>query len=116
MNTGRRLDLESPLDAPVDIACLVQPWAGGAAGSPGDWEHAITPVGCLWQLWLGRSQARTDERWIPIVILSRSNRRSQTALDLLSSWLSEDEAEHTQTWEFLRRALDEDRLSDRKLF
>ena len=39
---------------------------------------------------------------------------------LLQSWREEDEKEDAQeqfaTWEELKRALDEDRLSDRKLF
>ena len=35
---------------------------------------------------------------------------------LLSSWLEGDVQEHRETWELLKRALDEDRPSDRKLF
>lgn len=36
---------------------------------------------------------------------------------ILESWIQEgDEEEQRETWEFLRKALDEDRLSDRKLF
>jgi hypothetical protein len=44
--------------------------------------------------------------------------KNQAAIDLLDSWLdeSEDAAEHQQSWEFLKTALDEDRLSDRPLF
>jgi hypothetical protein len=44
--------------------------------------------------------------------------KNQAAIDLLDSWLddSEDAAEHQQTWDFLKTALDEDRLSDRSLF
>ena len=41
------------------------------------------------------------------------------ALALLQSWCVEESPERDEqreTWEFLRRALDEDRLSDRKLF
>jgi hypothetical protein len=41
-------------------------------------------------------------------------------LDVMRSWLEEDdpedEAEQKATWEYLKKALDEDRLSDRKLF
>jgi hypothetical protein len=36
--------------------------------------------------------------------------------DLLQSWLTEDAEEHRETWELLKRALDEDRPSARKLF
>jgi hypothetical protein len=37
------------------------------------------------------------------------------AIDLLDSWLGngEDAAEHQRSWNFLKTALDEDRLSDR---
>lgn len=45
-------------------------------------------------------------------------RKNQAALDLLDSWLGddEDEVEHRQAWDFLKTALDEDRLSERPLF
>ncbi|MBW4691497.1 MAG: hypothetical protein KME27_06975 [Lyngbya sp. HA4199-MV5] len=45
-------------------------------------------------------------------------RRNQAAIDLLESWLDDDEdaSEHQQAWNFLKTALDEDRLSDRPLF
>ncbi len=45
-------------------------------------------------------------------------RKNQAAVDLLDSWLGDDEdaAEHRQTWNFLKTALDEDRLSERPLF
>ncbi len=36
---------------------------------------------------------------------------------LFQSWCEdEDETEQRETWEYLKRALDEDRLSDRRLF
>ena len=38
------------------------------------------------------------------------------AIRLLRSLCEGDPDEQRETWEFLRRALDEDRLSDRKLF
>jgi hypothetical protein len=41
------------------------------------------------------------------------------ALALLQSWNVEESSERDEqreTWEFLKQALDEDRLSDRKLF
>jgi hypothetical protein len=45
-------------------------------------------------------------------------RKNQSAIDLLDSWLDkeQDASEHQQTWDFLQKALDEDRLSDRPLF
>jgi hypothetical protein len=43
--------------------------------------------------------------------------RSQAISDLFTSWEAEDdETDHQETWEFLKTALDEDRLSDRPLF
>jgi hypothetical protein len=43
---------------------------------------------------------------------------NQAAIDLLRSWREDegDEQEQRETWEFLKTALDEDRLSDRPLF
>jgi intergrase/recombinase len=46
---------------------------------------------------------------------TRSDKRDK-AIRLLRSWRGEDDTEHEETWEYLRRALDEDRLSNRKLF
>jgi hypothetical protein len=43
-------------------------------------------------------------------------RRNQAAIELLRSWRDGDAEEQRETWEYLRRALDEDRLSDRKFF
>ena len=45
--------------------------------------------------------------------------KNQEAIALLDSWAEADEEEireQQETWEFLRRALDEDRLSCRKLY
>src|SRR6478672_1413594 len=61
--------------------------------------------------WL--AQPRTPEWW------ARQRARNQAAIQLLRSWREVDEEgarEQRETWEFLKRALDEDRLSDRKLF
>ena len=54
----------------------------------------------------------------PPVINVEQARKNQAAIDLLDSWLDEDEdaSEHQQAWDFLKTALDEDRLSDRPLF
>jgi hypothetical protein len=43
-------------------------------------------------------------------------KRNQRAIALLDEWRMADDEEQRETWEFLKRALDEDRLSDRKLF
>jgi hypothetical protein len=52
------------------------------------------------------------------VVNAEQAQKNQAAIDLLDSWLGDDEdaAEDRQTWEFLKTALDEDRLSDRPLF
>lgn len=44
--------------------------------------------------------------------------KNQGAINLLDSWLSENEeaSEHQQTWDYLKKVMDEDRLSDRPLF
>jgi hypothetical protein len=44
--------------------------------------------------------------------------KNQAAIDLLDSWMddSEEASEHQQAWDFLKTALDEDRLSNRPLF
>ncbi|UXE58662.1 MAG: hypothetical protein KA717_21790 [Woronichinia naegeliana WA131] len=52
------------------------------------------------------------------VINAEQAQKNQAAIDLLDSWLSEDEdaSEHQQTWDYLKKVMDEDRLSDRPLF
>jgi hypothetical protein len=52
------------------------------------------------------------------IVNTEQSRKNQAAIDLLDSWLDEDEDadEHQQAWDFLKTALDEDRLSDRPLF
>lgn len=53
----------------------------------------------------------------PVIDIEQAQ-KNQAAIDLLDSWLGDDEdaSEHQQTWNFLKTALDEDRLSDRPLF
>ena len=41
---------------------------------------------------------------------------TQALLDLLRSWEEDDPEEQRETWEYLKVALDEDRLGPRKLF
>ncbi len=43
-------------------------------------------------------------------------RRNQGLIDLLDELEQEDPEDQRATWEFLKRALDEDRPSSRKLF
>jgi hypothetical protein len=52
------------------------------------------------------------------VIDREQAKKNQAAIDLLDSWMedTEDAAEHQQAWDFLKTALDEDCLSDHRLF
>ncbi len=54
----------------------------------------------------------------PSIVNAEQAQKNQAAIDLLDSWLddNEDTSEHRQAWDFLKPALDEDRLSDRPLF
>jgi hypothetical protein len=54
----------------------------------------------------------------PLVVDAEQAQKNQAAINLLDSWLddNEDALEHQQSWEFLKTALDEDRLSNRPLF
>jgi hypothetical protein len=44
------------------------------------------------------------------------SQKNSALIQLLRSWREGDEQEQKNTWEYLRQALDEDRLSERKLF
>jgi hypothetical protein len=54
-----------------------------------------------------------------IVKMSKSEKieRNKSIIDLINSWVEEgDEQEQTETAEYLRKALDENRISNRPLF
>jgi len=42
--------------------------------------------------------------------------KNQTALWLLQAWRTDDVQEQTETWMVIKKALEEDQLSDRSLF
>ena len=44
------------------------------------------------------------------------SQKSRDLIQLLRYWREGDEQEQRTTWEYLRQALDEDRLSERKRF
>ncbi len=44
------------------------------------------------------------------------SQKNHALIQLLKSWREGDEQEQRNTWEYLKQALDEDRLSERKLF
>ncbi len=48
--------------------------------------------------------------------LSDDAKKREALIHLLQPWREGDEQEQRETLEFLQKALDEDRLSDRKLF
>ncbi len=81
-------------------------------------SSAITPTGKLWQ------QPLTDAGNGCLTATSHDTltdeaehiRRHEALVRLLQSRDEEDEQEQRETWEQLKRALDEDRLSERKLF
>ena len=52
------------------------------------------------------------------IVNAKQAQKNQAAIALLDSWVSDDENanEHQQTWDFLKTALNEDRLSNRPLF
>jgi len=53
----------------------------------------------------------------PEVARAEQIKKNQAAIELLRSWREYgDEQEQTETWEYLRQALNEDRLSNRPLF
>lgn len=43
-------------------------------------------------------------------------KKNQAAIFLLDAWAEGDDEEQRETWGYLKQALDEDRLSSRKLF
>ena len=72
-----------------------------------------------------REQAQSGDGGTPETEMTEEERRrhqrekNQGAIELLDSWVnvSDEEAEEQrETWEYLKRVLDEDRLSYRKLF
>lgn len=76
--------------------------------TPSDqWAHLLEILRIFRQ---SVSAASSPESYTPTPV-------NQTAIDLLRSWREEgNEEEQRETWEFLKQALDEDRLSDRPLF
>lgn len=59
----------------------------------------------------------SEEKAITEMSEAERIQKNQAVIELLNSWEEEgDEIEQTETWEFLRQALDEDRLSNRPLF
>jgi excisionase family DNA binding protein len=63
----------------------------------------------------GNSSGPHAKREAPLMSLELEP-SNDTAIQLLRAWRAGDKREQGETWSYLRRVLDEDRLSDRKLF
>ena len=50
------------------------------------------------------------------VAAEETPKSNQRAIELLDQWLAEDVQESSETWEKVARLLDENRLSNRKIF
>lgn len=96
----------------------------GLSHSPQEMQSSsVTPSGSLWLQTLVRlaneSPRTASQSEIENKELSQSVAQSQknrALIQLLRSWREGDEHEQRSTWEYLKQALDEDRLSERKLF
>jgi hypothetical protein len=86
-------------------------------------SSSVTPSGFLWLQTLARMAYETPlpvsqsgiKKEEPHQSVAHSE-RNRALIQLLRSWREGDEQEQRDTWEYLRQALDEDRLSERKLF
>jgi len=86
-------------------------------------SSSVTSSGHLWQqrligLMSENPPIVSEDKWDRTEIgLSPERVQKNLALSqLLKSWREGDEKEQRDTMQYLRKALDEDRLSDRKLF
>jgi hypothetical protein len=86
-------------------------------------SSSVTPSGFLWLQTLARlayepprtaSQSEIESKELPQSMAQSP--KSLALIQLLKSWREGDEQEQRSTWEYLKQALDEDRLSERKLF
>ena len=80
---------------------------------------AVTQSGHLWQRALAHTVNDTTANELSNIANSSNaeqNQRRNELIQLLRSWREGDQQEQRETWEYLRQALDTDRLSDRKLF
>lgn len=82
---------------------------------------SVTTNGFLWWQMLTRDYDEytviaSDNTFEEKIQPTSPSPRNQALIELLRSWREGDEQEQKSTWEYLKQALDEDRLSDRKLF
>jgi hypothetical protein len=86
-------------------------------------SSSVTPSGSLWLQTLARlayepprTASQIEIESIELPQSAAQSQKSYALIQLLRSWREGDEQEQRSTWEYLKQALDEDRLSDRKLF
>ena len=84
---------------------------------------SVTASGYLWKQALAQLiSTTTPTESLPDVSKTEIDRsteqlqKTNALIELLKSWREGDEEEQRDTLEYLQRVLDEDRLSDRKLF
>ena len=86
-------------------------------------SSSVTPSGFLWLQTLAHmayepprsaSQSEIEKKEFPQS--AAQSQKNRALIRLLRSWREGDEQEQRSTWEYLKQALDEDRLSERKLF
>ena len=86
-------------------------------------SSSVTPSGSLWLQTLARlayqsphtaSQSEIENKELPQS--ATQSQKNRALIQLLRSWREGDEQEQRSTWEYLKQALDEDRMSERKLF
>ena len=65
---------------------------------------------------MAKRKAASESLQVPTKEPDDSQQKREQAIKLLQSWREDDEEEQKETWEYLKQALDQDRLSDRKLF
>jgi len=81
--------------------------AGGSHRSPAAGEPVAVPAGL-------RPQAI---EYAPVSPWRLTAQQRARAIHLVAEWRAKaDDPEHADSWDFLKNALDEDRLSDRRLF
>jgi hypothetical protein len=86
-------------------------------------SSSVTLSGSVWLQTLARlayepsrtaSQSEIENKELPQS--TAQSQKNLALIQLLRSWREGDEREQRSTWEYLKQALDEDRLSERKLF
>ena len=82
-------------------------------------SSSVTPSGFLWLQALARmaytvsqGEIKKNEHYQSVA----QSQKNRALIQLLRSWREGDEEEQQKTWAYLKQALDEDRLSERKLF